>query len=211
MDLPLTEMAQAEAREGERLYRQMIDSPKYAASHADAETWRAYRELAKGHSLITLTQAMEYGGQDPETGHPLLAISRADQAKVYCRIRNQDGRFTMGSRTPRHHLISEQQGRGWRFAAGILDAPHLFEGVGKWGETRLHAVVPSIPPRHRPRYGLRNWHILFEADWAVDTERPPVPYDPALLKWLGGDLYAVHATWDLTEPERLALGIANRE
>jgi hypothetical protein len=211
MDLPTTEMAQAEAAAGERLYRKMIESPKYAASHADAETWRAYRELAKGHPLITLTAAMEYSGGDPDTGRPMLAISRADQLLVHCRIRNDDGQFSMGARTPRYHLISEKQGLGWTFGKGILDPPSQWEGVSNWGEQRLRAVVPIIPPQHRPSSHLRNWHILFEADWAVDTDRPPVPYDPALLKWLGGDLYAVHAIWDLTEPERLALGLANRE
>lgn len=30
--------------------------------------------------------------------------------------------------------------------------------------------------------------------------------DPALLKHIGGDLYAVLATWDLTELERSVLG-----
>lgn len=31
------------------------------------------------------------------------------------------------------------------------------------------------------------------------------PVDPALLKHIGGDLYAVVATWDLTDLERAVL------
>lgn len=43
--------------------------------------------------------------------------------------------------------------------------------------------------------------ILWEAEWQAVP-----PKDPALLRHLGGDLYAVVAVWDLTELERAVLG-----
>ena len=62
------------------------------------------------------------------------------------------------------------------------------------------AIVPTVPPRFRPSASLSNYHILFEAEWDMIA-----PRDPALLKHIGGDLYAVLAVWDLTEVERAVL------
>ena len=61
------------------------------------------------------------------------------------------------------------------------------------------AIVPSIPPLHRPHDSLENYWLLWEAEWT----RPPV--DPALLKHLGLNLYAVLAVWDLTPLEQAVL------
>ena len=47
---------------------------------------------------------------------------------------------------------------------------------------------------------LDRYFILWEADW---QRRAPV--DPALLRPVGGDLYVVVATWDLTDLERAVL------
>lgn len=64
------------------------------------------------------------------------------------------------------------------------------------------AVVPLIPPHLRPaKTALDKFHILWEADW----KRTP-PRDPMLLKRVSGQLFAVVATWDLTEMERTVLG-----
>jgi hypothetical protein len=61
-------------------------------------------------------------------------------------------------------------------------------------------MVPPVPPGLQPKFGLGNYHILWEAEWEMVA-----PKDPALLKHIGGDLYAVLATWDLTEIERTVL------
>jgi hypothetical protein len=67
-------------------------------------------------------------------------------------------------------------------------------------------MVPIVPPKHRPageRFGNRL--VLWEADdWTWSTPPAP-PGDPALLRPLGGDIYAVEATWDLTPLEQLVL------
>jgi len=61
--------------------------------------------------------------------------------------------------------------------------------------------VPLIPVHLRPKRGLANYHILWEAEW---RRLPPV--DPLLIRRLGkGDLWVVVAAWDLTEVERAAI------
>ena len=64
---------------------------------------------------------------------------------------------------------------------------------------RAKAIVPIVPPQFRPAGSLKRYFILWEADWEE------VPRDPMLLRYLGGDLFAVLAVWDLTEIERTVL------
>lgn len=72
-----------------------------------------------------------------------------------------------------------------------------------WDRRRVQrAMVPLIPPALRPASDFKNFFILWEAEWQPDV----APKDPALLKHVGGDLYAVLAVWDLTELERAVLG-----
>ena len=68
--------------------------------------------------------------------------------------------------------------------------------AGRGGPYRARAIVPkrSASPAAQKR-GLQLYTILWEAEWAVD---PLPPGDPALLRKLGGDLYIVLGTWDLT-------------
>jgi hypothetical protein len=70
-----------------------------------------------------------------------------------------------------------------------------------------HAMVPIIPPRYRPaRSRLPRLHIL----WEVPAWTLVAPIDPALLRHLRGDLWAVLATWDLTPLERAVLSQRGR-
>ena len=49
------------------------------------------------------------------------------------------------------------------------------------------AVVPLIPIHLRPKRGLQNYHVLWEAEW-----RPAPPVDPLLLRRIGvSDLWVV--------------------
>ena len=62
-------------------------------------------------------------------------------------------------------------------------------------------MVPLIPLPLRPKRGLENYHVLWEAEWTGK-----VPFDPMLLRRIGrADLWLVVAGWDLTEVERAAL------
>ena len=83
----------------------------------------------------------------------------------------------------------------FRYADGMFEA-----GTGL--ASGLRAIVPNIPPRLRPGRGLQLYTLLWEATWAVD---PVPPGDPALLRKLGGDLYIVLGTWDLTALEQAVL------
>jgi len=63
------------------------------------------------------------------------------------------------------------------------------------------ALVPLVPIHQRPKRGLANYHILFEAEWRLIP-----PKDPLLLRRIGhADLWIVCAAWDLTEVERAVL------
>ena len=69
------------------------------------------------------------------------------------------------------------------------------------------ALVPMIPPLGVRLAGggshLREHFILWEVDdWSTSRPQSLPPYDPYLLRPLGGDLYAVVHEWDLTEIER---------
>jgi hypothetical protein len=67
---------------------------------------------------------------------------------------------------------------------------------------RGHCIVPLVPPQHRPRRPkLGRFHVL----WEVERWDHTAPRDPALLRHIRGDLWAVVATWDLTELERAVL------
>jgi hypothetical protein len=82
-------------------------------------------------------------------------------------------------------------------AAGSF--PLSAERINRWRPAK--AIVPLVPIHLRPKRGLANYHILFEAVW-----EPLPPSDPMLLRRIGkGDLWLVVAAWDLTEIERAAL------
>ena len=102
----------------------------------------------------------------------------------------------------------EEEDHAWRLPhystrRKVRIADGVFEG-STWASftsaSARRAMVPLVPPPLRPAHALRNYHVLWEADW---QQAPPA--DPALLKHIGGDLYAVLAIWDLTELERAVL------
>ncbi|MDO8534389.1 MAG: hypothetical protein Q7S17_06570 [Xanthobacteraceae bacterium] len=130
-----------------------------------------------------------------EAGLPKLAIVRADAERCHLE-RRQDGwaRFSMGQWTR-----TEQTRRYVEFPAGSFAWPAIPGKVFRWRE--FEAIVPLIPINLRPKRGLENYHVLWEAEWA-----PVPPRDPMLLRRIGrGDMWLVVAAWDLTEVERAAM------
>lgn len=206
MELATIEMPVEDAQQAFEEYR--------AAVHArhdeeDEQIMRGYKVLAKGQQVLNLPKTLAAGGVDGlrirrrwirneflDVTVPRLAVARANRTTVWTYGVQDDGRCTM--QTKRNPHVNNRFDV-MRCPAGTFDA-----GTGdEWmSEPRIRAVVPNIPPRLRPRTGLGNFHVLFEAEWGLDPE-PPV--DPALLKHIGGDLYAVIATWDLTDLERAVL------
>jgi hypothetical protein len=215
VDLSTVTMDRKEARKAFLDYRSAV---RQRHSEEDAALMQGYRQLALGRQLISLSDTLSRAGTvDSEpftdtwyrtvrtgtystssgwhTGErvcklPAFAVMRADQTECWVET------FADGSAvfTPRY----EYRGRRDRVALGR----DTFDGLIH--AQRFRAMVPPVPPALRPRRHLRNYHILWEADW-VRAVPPRPPGDPALLKRIGGDLYAVLATWDLTELERLVL------
>jgi hypothetical protein len=187
MNLQTIEMAAHEARARYLEYRD------YGTTEEDAAIARGYREVAKGTKVIQLRDAITIGGVD-KWGRPKIAIMQADQRWCYL-ARETNGRVAFACETwPR----SDRVNGVWRFPAGTLPTSD------HWTNWAHRAMVPLVPPRHRPRHHLRNYAVLWEVDkWVKHTARPP--RDPALLKHLGGDLYALLAVWDLTDLERAVI------
>lgn len=145
---------------------------------------RGYRELAKGNPIIDVHKAISDAGLD-ERGRPRLAIVRAHAKTVFARV------------SGRNVTYSEEEWPRSNARFSVRSFSNVFDDVSAWA--RCQAVVPMVPPQYRPRGGLHNYYLLWEAEWVS------VPEDPYLLRHLGGHLYAVMAQWDLTPLEMAVL------
>lgn len=185
MQVETITLDRSKARELYRAYKkhQHYEKPM------DAEIRRAYQLLAQGRLVIKALESIKASGVD-ERGFPKLAIVRATETTCYFR-KQSDGSARFGN---------EKNIRKWRGLCGRIDfPPDTFPRAKEIWEAR--AIVPPVPINLRPKRGLANYHILWEAQW----ERV-VPYDPYLLRRIGkGDMWLVVAAWDLTEVERAAL------
>lgn len=201
MELNTIEMDRTEAQRAFIAYKNAV---KQRHSEEDAEIMRGYRALARGMQLIKLTDTMKAGGTMEVThngwrnGHyvhdavsrvPRLAIARASARFSFLHT-SADGAASFHDDKPL---------RKWRSKFVTYVPARTFEGL-QHGNGEFKALVPPVPPQFRPATSLDNFHILWEAEW---TKIPPT--DPALLRHIGGDLYAVLAIWDLTELERAVL------
>jgi hypothetical protein len=162
----------------------------------DQAIMRGYKALAEGRQLLRLGETIRAGGFDERHSMPRLAICRADAPRVGARLEPGDG-GTVTYLYPGTSAWQQRVARGKR-----IKVDHVIPDHVKTVEYRgMHqAIVPIIPPALRPKVALSNFHILWEADWKLLP-----PRDPALLRHLGGDLWAVVAIWDLTELERAVL------
>lgn len=155
-----------------------------------------YSAAARGLPVISLSAAITAGGWFPD-GLPRIAVVRADATECWVHTGWGSG--------PQWQVVYRDQERssGWAAVgrhrvALVLDAPTV-ETTRRAG---ARTVVPSIPPDVRPRRNrLHRFHIL----WEVEQWDPTPPVDPALVRHLRGDLWTVHATWDLTDLERAVL------
>ena len=201
MDLSTITVDRSEARKAVAAYRRALQNEKHERLRKEDEAiLRGYREIARGHPIISIRDVIHAGG---ETSRflPKLAISRANETRLEVR-RRRDGSIRFGVDL------------GFHPSRGVtLLPPGTLSSMGwqRWqrndvaggsSEIRASAIVPTIPPEFRPNANLERYWILFEAEW-----QNVAPKDPALLRALGGGLYAVLATWDLTELERAVLGM----
>jgi hypothetical protein len=180
-------MDPAQAR---RAYLQYRLAVKQGQTREDREILRGYLALARGRQVISLQAAIRAGGVDGR-GLPRLAACRADARWCYTEGAAYDGSITF--RMDRVSLTRDDR-RRVRLPAGTLPAPRRV----RW--QTFAGMVPMVPPPLRPAGSLAGHHILWDVTW---QQLPPE--DPALLKHIGGDLYAVVAVWHLTELERAVL------
>lgn len=193
MNLQTITMPKSEARAKLKEYRRDLQR---RASQQYEEIARGYAALAKGHKLIRLSKTIQAGGFFDDM-KPRVAIAPADREQIWFRWSSHSrvGRFDSGSgfgRTSERLSIDVDLGRA-----------HGQTHEGRWGiDVTGQTLVPLVPPAERNGKDLKKLYTLWEVEeW---TNEPP--RDPALLRHIGGDLYAVLAVWDLTELERAVLG-----
>lgn len=191
MNMETVSVSPKKAMQAYREYRKAVSVHRRTE---DVALMKAYRQLGRGVKVIDLIETMQVANVDDQ-GLPRLAIARADQTHV-----RFDHRW-------RGECVFDKPGAGnrgrsatrVRLPAGTFRAPDTKPALHLPQVSSLVAVVPTIPPLHRPADALANYWLLWEAEWT----RPLV--DPALLKHLGLNLYAVLAVWNLTELERAVL------
>lgn len=166
------------------LYQQYKKHQHYSAP-MDLEIQRTYQKLAQGRTVIKALESIKVAGLNAQA-LPKLAIVRADHKHVELSMQS-NGSATMEA--PGRHRGGRGQTFNW--PAGSFQR-------ATWA--RHKAFVPIVPIHLRPKRGMANYHILWEAEWT-----PIPPRDPYLLRRLGGDMWLVVAAWDLTEVERAAM------
>lgn len=181
--------AEAEAKLAE--YERQLATERTAEDEAIR---LGYRAAARGLGVIRLSEAIRLGGYF-ENAMPRIAVVRADAPQCFCWWDWRDLVYSCENdwRSNRGALVGDKSVR----VKDPLDRPN-----GRSGQ-HYGTIVPVIPPSLRPRpRRLHGFHILWEVEqWTLQT--PPV--DPALIRHIRGDLWAVTATWDLTELERAVL------
>lgn len=187
MNLSTLEISVEEATAGLDEYTAVLRAERSAEDEAIA---MAYRAAKRGHKIIMLPDVIRAGGFF-ETGHPRLAIVRADATACWVR---REGRSLIYS------TDEWMRNRGALVGAYTVRVRNAIDD-GKYFNTK-GTVVPLIPPRHRPgKNRLHLFHIL----WEVEAWDLTPPRDPALVRHVRGDAWSVIATWDLTELERAML------
>lgn len=183
METTRIDMDPAKARELYRAYK----AHRHYSEPIDWEVQRTYQLLAQGKLVIKALESIVAAGVDAQ-GRPKLAITRADAKAIRAGIDSRH-RVWMLPEGPLSDWDGRLQGQRFNFVI-----------PGAKASSGLQAIVPTIPLFLRPKRGLANYHILWEADWQE------VPHDPMLLRRIGkGDLWLVCAHWDLTDVERAAL------
>lgn len=182
-----------EAKEQFVHYRSLLKEKR--ATPDDAALYKALRALMRGQKVIDIQRAVIDGGYH-EDGLPYLAVARADWGFLRCWT--CDGRYVFAKRD--RPWSETQKLRELHGEVRVRPSERPQVKGSTWWDIAGKAQVPMVPPQFRPKESLRNFHILFEAEW----QRVP-PTDPLLLKFLGGPFFVVLAGWDLTPLEQAVL------
>ena len=194
MDLATIQISKDEAVAKLDEYTSLIYGERTAEDDAIAA---GYRAAARGLPVISLSRSVASGGFHGNS-LPRLAVIRADATECFARW--------SGSSV----IFADRD--DWNVNRGALVGAHsvrvrlagdeLPERTARKSWSAGRTMVPIIPPKLRPKPSrLRRCHVL----WEVEEWTYVAPEDPALLRHIRGDLWAVLAAWDLTELERLVL------
>lgn len=174
-------------KKARELYR---DYKKHAhwSSPIDDEIRRTYQLIAQGRIVIKALESIKAAGFNAD-GTPKLAIVRADSP--VCSFRKGNGAA----------IFAANGVSFWGRASASQRISVRWPELPETKRYQYEAITPLVPIDMRPKRGLANYHILWEAEW-----EKKIPIDPMLLRRIGkGDLWLVVAAWDLTEIERAAL------
>lgn len=195
MDLSEISIDKDEAQARLAEYTEALKTERTAEDTAIAA---GYRAAARGLPIISLQRTITAGGWH-DNSLPRIAVARADTTECFARWLGPDLVFSDvdDRHVNRGALVNRQS---VRVAVPGDDRPPGFRF--RFGWTAGRAMVPLIPPRFRPKpWRLHRYHVL----WEVESWTWVPPEDPALIKHIRGDLWSVHAVWELTELERLVL------
>jgi hypothetical protein len=187
-----TENIVVDRLEARALWRKYREHQHYSRP-IDKEIQLTYLRIAQGKVVIQALKSVVAAGVNEEN-LPKLAIVRADASECHYQW-NGDG----SARMAKDRWVKENHRRSYiDFPAGTFPQP--VERTHRTWSSAV-AIAPLIPIDIRPRRGLENYHVLWEAEW----QRLP-PVDPMLLRRIGeADLWVVCGAWELTEVERAAL------
>ena len=164
-----------------------------------------YGHLQYRGQIIDLYSAFREAGLT-EHGHPKLAIVRADAPFCHLYKKNNGGAIFSRERKDRWTTIHATA------SEGDVEFPSETYSwfTEKLEERHFKCVSPMIPPRISVAISAKivpyHYHLLFEAEhWASDPEPPQAPRDPILGRMLTRNIFAVYATWNLTELEQSLL------
>lgn len=222
MNLQTIEIPRAQAREAAAEYQRAAKGMREGPARTEfEEIARAYRLAARDETpMIALTPTIRAAGTTVRTVVsgtrrqnyllPNLAACRADAAFCYTLGIQRDGGIELIdslNRRPNYQKGRLKLDLGIELPGDFTAGEPLANGNSWWKRNAWSAMVPIVPPKHRPAGAstLGSYLVLWEVDDWVWTKIPQPPGDPALLRRLGGDIYAVLATWDLTELEKLVL------
>jgi hypothetical protein len=184
--------------EAEVLYRKYKEHAAYS-SPIDWEIQRTYQLLSKGKLVIKALESIATAGVN-DKGLPKLAIASATAKACYLERRARGG-CTMASSDNWRAVKNRNVWRDGVFTFPPDSFPMGWNGKFRTERSDHKAQLPLVPVHLRPKRGLANYHILWEAEW-----EPIPPRDPYLLRRIGkADLWLVVAHWDLTEVERAVL------
>lgn len=191
----------------EQAEKEYNDLKKLFKDSADLHRRELYKDLKKvyghmthGRKLIDVESSIRRAGVNLK-GQPKLAICRADAVTCYLSL-NSNGSAVFTWKDFSWNVESPRKTYG-EFGMPPGSFGDLWKNLG-WRERKLKAPVPLIPPHimiEEIKHRLNNYYILWEVE---EWNRDP-PRDPILLKRVTRHLYAVLATWDLTEVERAVI------